>query len=93
MALSNVVLANFSISSPRVPKGPIMWPTGMLAPGPQPGGSGPRKLQLSDVKIVVTAEAIQDYVRFFQETGTLVYTVRLTTTRRDLVIINCRCLQ
>jgi hypothetical protein len=92
--LSNVVLANFTLSSPSLNGAPVLWPQGMLQPGVQPGTTSPRKLYMHDVKIVVSAQSLQENIRFFQNTTVEVYTVSapglLDTTAAQAVGHACR---
>lgn len=77
MSVSNVVLANFSLSSPGLAGSLVLWPKGMLVPGVQHQGStAPRRLYLTDVKFLVPAQTLQEYLRFFHNTTAPVYTVR-----------------
>jgi hypothetical protein len=74
LVLSNVVLANFSISSPS--RGPVLWPLNILQPGAQPGGEALRRLLLNDVKLIVQASStVVEYARFFADKRVRVYTV------------------
>jgi len=75
LTLNNVVLANFTLSSPGSGS-PVLWPKGMLQPGLQPGSTVPRKLYMYDVKIIATAQSIREYVSFFANRSQEVYTVR-----------------
>jgi hypothetical protein len=53
----------------------VLWPKGMLQPGLQPGSSTPRRLYMMDVRMVVSAQTIQEYVRFFQNSSRTFWTV------------------
>lgn len=75
LMLSNVVLANFTLSSPSMKGAAVLWPQGMLQPGVQPGTTALRKLYMHDVKIIVSAQSLQENIRFFQNTTVQVYTV------------------
>jgi hypothetical protein len=75
LMLSNVVLANFTLSSPSLKGALALWPQGMLQPGVQPGTTSPRKLYMHDVKILVSAQSLQENIRYFQNTTVEIYTV------------------
>lgn len=77
--LSNVVLANFTLSSPSLNGAAVLWPQGMLQPGLQPGTTSPRKLYMHDVKIIVSAQSLQENIRYFQNTTVEIYTVSAHT--------------
>lgn len=74
--VTGVVFKNFSLSDPTVKQGQVLWPIGLLQPGVQQGTNAPLRLLLQDVEILVDADTLQQYIRYFKNQGTLVYTVR-----------------
>lgn len=74
VTVNDVVLANFSLTDPFKDR-QVLWPKGLLVPGLQPGTTLPRRLYLQDVQLLVDAGTLQQYLRFFRQNDTLIYTV------------------
>lgn len=74
LSLYNVVLANFTLSSPGLKGGRVLWPLGLL-PTNQQTDSAPRRLYLNDIRIVVSAQTIREYVSFLRNNSQTFYTV------------------
>jgi hypothetical protein len=74
LSLYNVVLANFTLSSPGLKGGRVLWPLGLL-PTHQQTDSAPSRLYLNDIRIVVSAQTIREYVSFLRNNSQTFYTV------------------
>lgn len=73
--MSGVVFQNFSLSDPTAKQGQVLWPIGLLQPGIQQGTTVQLKLNMRDVEILVDTETLQQYIKFFHSSNTLIYTV------------------